>query len=424
LHKILGLQITKKRSLEPITIDIQNLDIKKITSITANKDESLFICNALPQEKSFMINLTSKVHPLITGYGYYYFKNDNPSRVYVALDHCLGTFDIITNVFNPIIYFPFETIRGMQLNNNQSIIVIDTINASHIGRKAKDGIIEIDYGSFNFTQIDYRHFREIHPITATTNIHSICLHPQKDLLFMTFTQNYNSYFHCMIDLNSLTPTALSLPDMTENEWIHRYETAFLNDEILHLSSGKYHHFINIATKHHWTKKKDPLILFTTDKSHCLESYSTYSNGRDHKQFKMIPLCNESILLGITSLNKGQFPLFLFDIIHHNAHTLVTLNHDEYQEYTQLKQSPLGNIIDTLYTITQKNRFSRFCGLLRHHCPTQKNIKAWTAAITFMMIGWGLYRGIDYFDNNQQLDSSDKRSLIENMFKLVCFLIRV
>lgn len=415
LERYLNFQITKKNASQPIIIDTQDLQIKSIVSIKANEDESLFICYVSPQEKSFIINLNNTNSPLVSGYNYYAFKTDDPINVYAASENTFGVLDITKNTFDKIVHFP-EAIRHMQLNDDQSTVVIRGWKTIYVGKKAENN-------TFNFTEIDCTYFTKKHNIRCEY-LFSLCLHPRNDKLLAIFNKEGNRVLYCMIDLASLQPTLLFCGDTIKGS-PYANQVVFLNDDILYLGSCSHHHFVNLATEHHWSKKTCTQLCYTSDMRHSVESDSTYSNGREHNELRMIPLGDKNIFETIGLLNKGEFPLLLINLAQNKPNTIVTLDdEEEYQEYMQLKQSPLGKIIDSIYTIVQKNRFSYFCGLLRHYCPAEKTLKGCAAAAAFMMIGLALRRGIDYFDIHKRLDSSDKGNLVKGIVNFVLFLMKI
>src|SRR4030095_8278136 len=136
-----------KKNGSPVIIKLTN--IKKITHISANADESLFICESTRQTKNSpharycVINLNNP-EKLPQFYHACAFTQNN-NELYIGKGKDFGIQNIITNTFTPIdLKNDDDVICNIATNKNGTIFAVSTQWELFIGRKNSSNLIAFD----------------------------------------------------------------------------------------------------------------------------------------------------------------------------------------------------------------------------------------------------------------------------------------
>jgi hypothetical protein len=351
------LNIFKKNS-SPITIKLNNVD--KIIHISANADESLFVCKLAtrhdePHEPIFyresdtclLINLNN-TDGQIQRYNACAFTQNN-DEAYIAYEK--NKFGILNTTTGNITQIGLNNnnkkIYNIVTNNNGSIVAIYTHNKVFIGRKREKNPLVFVQQEMGFP--------------SNVTITNICLHPTENSLYIQTATHF--YVIDLTSFNDIIDKALP--------YLHApSHVGFPSKDILFLGYGTEDDcFFNITTGNCWTKKKQwnsiSRLALTTDLMNSIEEIKSDYGEKHNRRItvKSAPIIDPTIVKTVECLNEGYLPLSLLTIANTTA-DIATLSANDLALFDN-QGKHLKTVITTVKTVTDDSTASTFTGAFNH-----------------------------------------------------------
>ncbi len=362
--KTTGLKIFKKNSA-PVTIQL--IEPIKITHISANADESLFIChiadisfplgslNYTNKNTRILINPNNIDHPA-KEYNVCAFTQNN-DEVYITNTSSFGILNIKKDTFIPIVLsneIPQDIIQIT--TNKKGTIVFLTYEENEL----------FIHKNENSTSIKFNKL----PIKTKPKIkliQNIFLCPSNDVLYIaaytsTSTSKKWKPAFFITDLDKTTHYPLPYDQFPDH-------VAFPSNDILLLGyNTKDDHFFNLKTGNSWLKEKSYLsigrLALTTDLMSIEEIASDPENKHHNRRIttKIIPIVDSTIMDTIKCLNSSYIPLLIY-IIAKNQSNICNLSTNEVESLNNQNEA-IKKLITHTKTITNSDS-SKFTNIFSH-----------------------------------------------------------
>lgn len=355
-------QLTIIKNKQPIfTHDLTNTE--KILHISANDDETLFICSIRKSEsytKNFVINLLNSNKPIIDSFGHCVFTQDN-KKLYITRGKDFGILNIENDDFTAINVGNAKPIFGISCNK-LGTIVINTKNEIFISDKQVNGLPVFKQLNCDTIQKKcQKHFTLIYnAYLLPTKKNKICLSVMHHA-----DQNKNNQSSYIVDCSSLK--TVILPEPFSHLKLDAHEIACISDDILFFCCSGFYangYSFNLKTGSFLSKKKNckrtQRLAFTADNKNSINEIYTDSNGSKQRKIRIKPLIDDTMLSTIDCLNKGNIPLIVLNIAQ-NDDTLITLDPENYNDYNNLPDS-IKEVIAASKIITEDTLQSRLKGI--------------------------------------------------------------
>jgi hypothetical protein len=399
----------------PVIIPFNN--IKSITNIEANSDESLFICKCQDitthQSQHYIIDPTNP-DKHYTCYDLCTFTENN-EELYAVTNNIFGIFNAKTNKFTPInINLDTKsTISHISTNKNKTKIAI-VVNIPIVTDKITIDIFigeKIDQNGLTFKQFNIKSFTNIEKSSWKTGITNICLHPHENKIYLESIS-----LSCIVDLDTLNDTLFqSIPFMIREA----HEIFFMSDDILFIGyeTGK-DYFVNIRTGNHWIKDKQSgsrRHALTTDNMHSIEKVTKPIEGKTTITLEIRQIIDDTIINTVNCLNQGYYPLTLLTIAQQKK-GIITLNDSDTIDYQHLNEN-LKTVLNTTHTITNPTLLARIQAPFRYIWPTVSYYGKIGAAFMTSVVVYALFNLLIKRVSKNRLDNNDTRNLLDGILWL-------